>query len=164
MRENAYKSVKDAFSQPQNARSLLHRAPLCGVSREHSSGRTTRRGGITCIGSPRHKRIEKRAAALFAEEMTLTELRRARKITQVRAAKALGIRQEGASRLERRSDLLLSTLRNAVKPMGRDLRLVAEFPNRKPVVLKGMTEAEAKPAPTGRKPPHPRPKTSVPRR
>jgi hypothetical protein len=34
------------------------------------------------------------------------ELRRARKITQVRVAKALGIRQEGISRLEKRSDLL----------------------------------------------------------
>ena len=57
--------------------------------------------------------------------MTLKELRRARKITQVRVAKALGIRQEGISRLEKRSDLLLSTLRNAVKAIGGDLRLIA---------------------------------------
>ncbi|MGA2977648.1 MAG: helix-turn-helix transcriptional regulator [Spirochaetia bacterium] len=116
------------------------------------------------LGSARRRKIEKRAAALFAEEMTLRELRRARKITQVRVAKALGIRQEGISRLEKRSDLLLSTLRNAVKAMGGDLRLVAEFPNRKPVVLKGIAERESKPVPTRQKHARPRPKDSVPRR
>jgi len=66
------------------------------------------------IGAGRRKKIERRAAVIIAEEMTLQELRRARKITQVRVAKALGIRQEGVSRLEKRSDLLLSTLRKAV--------------------------------------------------
>ena len=116
------------------------------------------------LGSERRKKIEKRAAALIAEEMTLKELRRARKITQVRVAKALGIRQEGISRLEKRSDLLLSTLRNAVKAMGGDLRLIAEFPNRKPVVLKGIAEAEAKPEPTRRKHNLPGQKKAVPRR
>ena len=115
------------------------------------------------LGSARRRKIGKRAAALFAEEMTLRELRRARKITQVRVAKALGIRQEGISRLEKRSDLLLSTLRNAVKAMGGDLRLVAEFPNRKPVVLKGIAEAETKPVPTRRKP-RQRTKNPVPER
>jgi DNA-directed RNA polymerase specialized sigma subunit len=63
------------------------------------------------ISPARRKKIEARATALSAEEMTLQELRRARKLTQVRIAKALGITQDGVSRLEKRSDLLLSTLR-----------------------------------------------------
>jgi hypothetical protein len=50
------------------------------------------------------KKIAARAAELVAEEMTLQELRRVRKVTQVRIAKELAIR------LEKRSDLLLSTL------------------------------------------------------
>ena len=116
------------------------------------------------LDSQRRRKIEKRAAVLIAEEMTLRELRRARKITQVRVAKALGIRQEGISRLEKRSDLLLSTLRNAVKAMGGDLRLIAEFPNRKPVVLRGIAEAETKPEPTRRKHNLPTQKKAVPRR
>lgn len=115
------------------------------------------------INAARRHKIEKRASALIAEEMTLQELRRARKITQTRIAKALGIRQEGVSRLEKRSDLLLSTLRKAVKAMGGDLRLVAAFPDREPVVLSGITDAEMKPAPAERKPSHPRRKNSVPR-
>ena len=51
------------------------------------------------------KKIEIRAAVLIAAEMTLQEQRRGRKITQVRLAKALGICQEGVSRLEMKSDL-----------------------------------------------------------
>jgi transcriptional regulator with XRE-family HTH domain len=93
---------------------------------------------MKALGASRRKRIEARAAELIAEEMTLQELRRARKVTPVRLAKELGIRQEGVSRLEKRSDLLLSTLRKAVRAMGGDLQLVAAFPNRAPVVLSGI--------------------------
>jgi DNA-binding XRE family transcriptional regulator len=85
------------------------------------------------------KRVELRAAELIAEEMTLRELRRARKLTQARMAKALGITQDGVSRLEKRSDLLLSTLQKTVKAMGGNLSLVAEFPDRPPVVLSGIS-------------------------
>jgi len=98
------------------------------------------------LSARRRKRIEARAAALIAEEMTLRELRRARKLTQVRLAKALGISQDGVSRLERRSDLLLSTLRKSVKAMGGNLSLVAEFPDRKPVILCGIANVESDPA------------------
>ena len=95
----------------------------------------------------RRKRVEARAAALIAEEMTLQELRQARKLTQVRMAKTLGISQDGISRLEKRSDLLLSTLRKSVEAMGGSLSLVAEFPDREPVILSGIaaTDIESKP-------------------
>ena len=104
------------------------------------------------IGPARRKKVEARAAALIAEEMTLQELRQARKLTQVRIAKALGISQDGVSRLEKRSDFLLSTLRKTVEAMGGNLSLVAEFPDREPVVLSGIAEAEPEPTPTRRKP------------
>lgn len=94
------------------------------------------------IGSARRKKVEARAAGLIAEEMTLQELRQARKLTQVRMAKVLGISQDGVSRLEKRSDLLLSTLRKSVEAMGGNLSLVAEFPDRDPVVLSGIAEVE----------------------
>jgi transcriptional regulator with XRE-family HTH domain len=94
------------------------------------------------LSAKRRKKIEARAAALIGEEMTLQELRRARKLTQVRLAKALGISQDGVSRLEKRSDLLLSTLRKSVEAMGVNLSLVAEFPDRKPVILSGIATKE----------------------
>ena len=106
------------------------------------------------LGPARRKKVEARAAQLIAEEMTLQELRRARKLTQVRMAKALGISQDGISKLEKRSDLLLSTLRKTVEAMGGSLSLVAEFPDRDPVVLSGISEVEPDPKPAGRKHAH----------
>ncbi len=97
------------------------------------------------------KKVEARAAELIAEEMTLRELRHARKLTQVRMAKKLGITQDSVSRLEKRSDLLLSTLRKTVEAMGGNLSLVAEFPDREPVVLSGIAEDALRPKPTGRR-------------
>jgi len=94
---------------------------------------------IKRLSPTQRRRVETRAGELIAEEMTLAELRRARKLTQVRMAKALGITQDSVSRLEKRSDLLLSTLRKTVKAMGGNLSLVAEFPDRPPVVLSGIS-------------------------
>jgi DNA-binding XRE family transcriptional regulator len=88
----------------------------------------------------RRKKIQAHAAQLIAEEMTLRQLRRARKLTQARMAKTLGITQDQVSRLEKRSDLLLSTLRKTVEGLGGKLSLVAEFPDRSPVVLSGIAE------------------------
>jgi DNA-binding XRE family transcriptional regulator len=95
---------------------------------------------IAGLSAVRRKNVEARAAALIAEEMTLRELRRARKLTQVRVAKTLGITQDSVSRLEKRSDLLLSTLRKSVRALGGNLSLVVEFPDRAPVVLLGIAE------------------------
>jgi len=93
---------------------------------------------ISKLSPARRKKVETRTAALLAEEMTLRELRKARKLTQVRVARQLGITQDSVSRLEKRSDLLLSTLRKTVEAMGGHLSLVAEFPDRPPVVLAGL--------------------------
>jgi DNA-binding XRE family transcriptional regulator len=88
------------------------------------------------------KRIKARTAQLIEEEMSLRELRRARKLTQARVAKSLGITQDSVSRIESRSDLLLSTLRKTVEAMGGNLSLVVQFPDRKPVVLSGIAADE----------------------
>ncbi len=106
------------------------------------------------LSPTRRKKVDARAAQLIAEEMTLQELRRARKLTQVRMAKALGISQDGISKLEKRSDLLLSTLRKSVEAMGGRLSLVAEFPDRDPVFLSGIAEEDRSPRAGGRKHAH----------
>jgi DNA-binding transcriptional regulator YiaG len=97
---------------------------------------------ISKLTAPRRKKIEARAADLLAEEMTLQQLRKALKLTQVRLAKKLGTTQDGVSRLENRSDLLLSTLRKHIEAMGGSLSLVAQFPDRDPVMLSGMSGLE----------------------
>jgi DNA-binding XRE family transcriptional regulator len=100
------------------------------------------------VSPARRKKIEDRAAQLLAEEMSLRELRRAHKLTQERIAETLGIGQDQISRLEQRSDLLISTLRSYVEAMGGRLTLIAEFPGHKPVVLSGIAALDTDSTPT----------------
>ncbi len=84
--------------------------------------------------------IEARAAELISEEMTLRDMRKALEMTQATVAEALGIKQVNVSQMEKRSDLLLSTLRKYVNAMGGELELVARFPDRKPMKISGLVE------------------------
>ena len=52
-------------------------------------------------------------------------------------ARTLNMDQDGVSRLEKRSDLLLSTLRNYVEAVGGSLTLVAHFPDQAPIAIGG---------------------------
>ncbi|MGD0942073.1 MAG: helix-turn-helix domain-containing protein [Terracidiphilus sp.] len=96
---------------------------------------------LQAMPEERRRRIEQRAAELIAEELHLRELRRLRKLTQSRLSKKLKIGQEGVSRIEKRTDLYLSTLRSYVEGVGGKLSLVVEFPDRPPVVLAGLGES-----------------------
>ena len=87
----------------------------------------------------KHKRIKKCTKELFAEDMGLQALRKALKLTQKNLTKELSIGQEGVSRLEQHSDLMLSTLRNHIEAMGGKLRITAEFPYHTPVNLSGFS-------------------------
>lgn len=86
---------------------------------------------IEGLPKARQQRIEARAMELA----TLKDLRVAAQKTQEELAATLGVGQDAISRLEKRSDMLLSTLRHYVEGMGGTLELVARFPNRPPVVI-----------------------------
>ncbi|MGA7343572.1 MAG: helix-turn-helix domain-containing protein, partial [Terracidiphilus sp.] len=88
----------------------------------------------------RRRRIEERAAEMIAGELSLREVRRLRKLTQARLSKKLKIGQEGVSRIEKRSDLYISTLRSYVEGVGGKLKLVVELPDQAPVLLTGLGE------------------------
>lgn len=90
----------------------------------------------------RRKSIEARSQTLIAEELSLQALRKAHRLTQKQMAIKLGVGQERISRIEQRSDLLLSTLRSYVTAMGGTLAIVAEFPDQPPIKLAGFAELE----------------------
>jgi transcriptional regulator with XRE-family HTH domain len=69
-----------------------------------------------------HERRHKRAALLG-------ELRRARQLTQEALAETLGMSQSEVSKVERRTDLYVSTLRRYIEAMGGELQIFARFPN-----------------------------------
>lgn len=93
---------------------------------------------LDVLPKTRRAEVEARANELIAEELSLRDLRKARKQTQVSVARKLGIKQENVSRIEQRSDLLISTLRGYVEAMGGKLHVIAEFPDRPPVELSGL--------------------------
>src|SRR5664279_1012104 len=89
----------------------------------------------------RRARIDQLAEEMRTE-MNLREVRRLRKLTQARLSKKLKIGQEGVSRIEKRTDLYLSTLRSYIEGVGGELTLMVRFPDQPPVFLAGLGENE----------------------
>jgi transcriptional regulator with XRE-family HTH domain len=109
---------------------------------------------IRGLSPERRAKIEGRARELIGEEMALQQLRKARHLTQEQMARSLNIGQDSVSRLESRSDLLISTLRSYVEAMGGVLKIVVEFKEGS-AVISGLTAAEPaeRPKTPARKPP-----------
>ena len=86
----------------------------------------------------RRRKIALRAAELIAEEFSLGDLRKAKRMTQEEVARRLSGRQVYVSRLERRADMKLSTLREYVRAIGGDLQLMVTFPRGQAVRLRDV--------------------------
>lgn len=84
------------------------------------------------------KLIKARAAEKIEEYRTLQELRQAAGLTQARVSKELNIPQSNISRLEKNSDMLLSTLQSYIEAIGGKLNLTVELPNKPPIALTGL--------------------------
>jgi len=63
------------------------------------------------------------------QEMPLQELRQAHQMSQERIAEILHTKQANVSRIERRTDMYISTLRSYIEAMGGELDIIARFPN-----------------------------------
>lgn len=73
------------------------------------------------------ERIAQRREELLAQ-LPLQELRQARALSQEELARILGVNQASVSKLERRTDMYISTLRRFVEAMGGELEITARFP------------------------------------
>ena len=80
------------------------------------------------LPAERQARIKARAQDIIAEELALRDLRKLRHVTQEEVARRLGGRQVYISRLERRADMKLSTLKSYVEAIGGELQLMVTFP------------------------------------
>ncbi|HWK55455.1 MAG TPA: XRE family transcriptional regulator [Hyphomicrobiales bacterium] len=74
------------------------------------------------------QRRAKAKTRTLAREMRLAELRQARQLSQQQIAESLRIKQASISKLERRTDMYISTLRNFIRAVGGELEIVAQFP------------------------------------
>jgi hypothetical protein len=78
--------------------------------------------------------IAARAAELIREERTLRELRESVEKSQSKLAKDLGLGQAAVSKIERATDLYLSTLREFIEAIGGELNLIVTFNDDRPPV------------------------------
>ncbi|MEM9568632.1 MAG: helix-turn-helix domain-containing protein [Cyanobacteria bacterium P01_E01_bin.34] len=90
----------------------------------------------------RQKAIKQKAQELIAQEMTLRELRKSLGLRQEDIADILDKGQDEISRLENRTDWLISTLKAYVEAMGGNLQLTAVFPDRDPIDLSSIAESK----------------------
>jgi len=102
---------------------------------------------MKALPKERRERIETETAREAAKIMSLRDVRKAFQKSQVSVAKALDMEQESVSRIERRADLLLSTMRKYVAAMGGDLKLIAEFPDRPPIQIDTLGALSERKAP-----------------
>lgn len=81
------------------------------------------------------ERVQAALAEINARQATLAQVRKAREFTQATIAELLDMDQSEVSRLEHRTNMLLSTLRSFIRATGGELQLIATFPDAEPVQL-----------------------------
>ena len=85
--------------------------------------------GLRAQMSPESRaRAEAKAQAMLAE-MPLNELRQARGLSQKMLAEVLHVQQPSIAKIEKRTDMYISTLRSHIEAMGGELEVVARFPD-----------------------------------
>jgi len=88
---------------------------------------------IAKLPKEEQEKIKIMSEQLMAEQATLQELRKALCRSQTEIAEKLHIKQAAVSKIEKRTDMYVSTLRSFIEAMGGSLEIVAKFPNGQPV-------------------------------
>jgi len=79
--------------------------------------------------SPEARAMADKMALTMLTEMPLAELRKARGLSQKKLAEALHIQQPAIAKMEKRTDMYISTLRSHIEAMGGNLEVLARFPD-----------------------------------
>lgn len=99
---------------------------------------------MASLPKERQSRIEARAAGLRREVEGLKALRKLAARSQEQIARSLGVKQPSVLKIERQTDLYLSTLRRFVEAAGGTLELRVELPGTGAFTLTGVGEIDAK--------------------
>src|SRR5262245_49850344 len=101
--------------------------------------------------SPESIRRSEEKTWQLAKGVPLDELRAARDLTQEHLARIMGVGQAAISKVERRTDMYISTLRDVIRAMGGELEIVAKFPEGT-VVIDQFSKDRAHPTTDSREP------------
>ncbi len=93
---------------------------------------------LASLPEERRQRVEARAQELMDEVESLGELRRVAGKAQVDIASALNVKQPSVSKIEKQTDMYLSTLRSYIEAVGGQLELVVRLPSHAPLRLQRL--------------------------
>lgn len=83
---------------------------------------------VETMPAERRVRVD-RIAQELREEMDLTQLRTARRLSQAALGEILHVEQPAVAKIEKRTDMYVSTLRRFIEAMGGELEITARFPD-----------------------------------
>ena len=92
---------------------------------------------LSTFPEERQERIAARAEEIELEEATLGAIREKLGISQAELASILEVQQPAVSKLERRDNWRLGTLRAIVAALGGEIDIIIRVPDRAPVLLSG---------------------------
>lgn len=98
---------------------------------------------LDALPTKRRAKLDRQFKELVNEVESLRELRRLSAKSQVKVANALKISQPAVSKLERQTDMYLSTLRSYVEAIGGELDVIVRLPNRHPIRVRSMEDINA---------------------
>jgi DNA-binding XRE family transcriptional regulator len=95
---------------------------------------------IDALPADERAEIDRRFEEMVNEVESLKELRRLSELSQAKIAKSLRISQPAVSKIEKQTDMYLSTLRSYVEAMGGELDVIVRLPNRAPVKIRSLED------------------------
>ena len=101
---------------------------------------TTLAEELNALPKERQEEIEVRASQIRLEELTLRHLREKLGLSQAELAERLEVQQPAVSKLERRQNLELNTLRSVVNALGGTIEIIIRVPDKEPILLSDYQE------------------------
>ncbi|HEY8697954.1 MAG TPA: XRE family transcriptional regulator [Rhizomicrobium sp.] len=98
---------------------------------------------LDALPPKRRAELDRRFKQLVNEVESLKELRRLSAKSQAKIAKTLKISQPAVSKIEKQTDMYLSTLRGYVEAIGGELDVIVRLPNRAPVKVRSLEDVDA---------------------
>ncbi len=97
---------------------------------------------LSALPPARRRKVDQRYRELKAEQMRLDELRKSLGLTQAAVARKLKVKQPRISKIERRPDAVLETMRRYVAALGGELEIVAKFDDGRRVTIRRSKDLE----------------------
>lgn len=99
---------------------------------------------LRALPPKRRAELDRRYKKLVEEVESLRELRKLSAKSQAKIAKTLKISQPAVCKIEKQTDMYLSTLRDYVEAIGGELDVIVRLPDRAPIRVRSFEDCDAR--------------------